>query len=403
MALIGEANSGAYSRADVDRKRKLAEMLMGDDFQAREPFGALAKALTGSRAGYENTQADIGERQGDQIMADLLKRKDWQGVMGSEWATPQNLAMASMLQGREWNQQDQQANWAREDARFAQQQAQPDWQTLESGGDVYRWNSKDPTATPGLFFDGPDAPKEPPRIEEQFDPATGLPTKKQWNPATGAWEEFGGVSAPKDPLVNVDVNNGGADDEFYKAAAKARGETFAGIEAAGIQAATKIGQINRLEQLLTGSPQGFEGGIKQLAGEFGIPTDGLDSIQSAQALINKMVPEQRTPGSGPMSDADLALFKQSLPRIINQPGGNDLIMQTLRGIAVYEQQTGEIASKVLNHEMTPAEGREAMKAIKNPLELFRASGGAAEAGAAPEGISPEEWAVMTPEERALWN
>jgi hypothetical protein len=104
-----------------------------------------------------------------------------------------------------------------------------------------------------------------------------------------------------------------------------------------------------------------------------------------------------------MSDADLALFKQSLPRIINQPGGNELIIQTLRGIAVYEQQTGEIASKVLNHEMTPGEGREAMKAVKNPLELFRASGGAAEAGAAPEGIAPEEWAVMTPEERALWN
>ena len=130
MALIGEANSGAYSRADVDRKRKLAEMLMGDDFQAREPFGALAKALTGSRAGYENTQADIGERQGDQIMADLLKRKDWQGVMGSEWATPQNLAMASMLQGREWNQQDQQANWAREDARFAQEQNQPGYRPM---------------------------------------------------------------------------------------------------------------------------------------------------------------------------------------------------------------------------------------------------------------------------------
>jgi hypothetical protein len=116
-----------------------------------------------------------------------------------------------------------------------------------------------------------------------------------------------------------------------------------------------------------------------------------------------MVPEQRTPGSGPMSDADLALFKQSLPRIINQEGGNKLIMQTLKGIAVYEQQTGEIASKVLNHELTPAEGREAMKAVENPLELFRKSGGAVEAGAAPDGISPEEWSVMTPEERALWN
>lgn len=125
MALIGEANSGVYSRADVDRKRRLAEMLMKDDFQAREPFGALAKALTGARAGFEDAQADQGEKQGNQIMADLLKSKDWQGVMGSEWATPQNLAMASMLQGREWNQQDQQANWAREDAQLADKQDDP--------------------------------------------------------------------------------------------------------------------------------------------------------------------------------------------------------------------------------------------------------------------------------------
>ena len=402
MAIIG-ANSGTYTKADADRKRALAKQLMGSDFRARNPLGALAMSLEGGLSGAYDKEASGAEAAGNKQIAELLAGKDYAGVMGNEWANPQQSALASMLQGREWNQQDQQANWAREDARFAQQQAVPDWQTLESGGDVYRWNAKDPNATPGLFFDGPDAPKEPPRIEEQFDPATGLPTKKQWNPATGAWEEFGGVSAPKDPLVNVDVNNGGADDEFYKAAAKARGETFAGIEAAGIQAATKIGQINRLEQLLTGSPQGFEGGIKQLAGEFGIPTDGLDSIQSAQALINKMVPEQRTPGSGPMSDADLALFKQSLPRIINQPGGNDLIMQTLKGIAVYEQQTGDIASKVLNRELTPAEGREAMKAVENPLELFRKSGGAVEAGAAPDGISPEEWAVMTPEERALWS
>ena len=402
MALIGEANSGAYSRADVDRKRKLAEMLMGDDFQAREPFGALAKALTGARAGYENTQADQGERQGNQIMADLLQNKDWQGVMASEWASPQNLQMASMLQGRDWQVSDRDAGWAREDARAAAEAAQPDWEFFDQGGDRYRFNAKDPNSRPEVFFDGPDPVPEAPQIEEAFDPVTGRPIKKQWGGASG-WQDFGGVAAPKDPLVNVDVNNGGADDEFYKAAAKARGETFAGIEAAGIQAATKIGQINRLEQLLAGSPQGFEGGIKQFAGEFGIPTDGLDDIQSAQALINKMVPEQRTPGSGPMSDADLALFKQSLPRIINQPGGNELIIQTLRGIAVYEQQTGEIASKVLNHEMTPGEGREAMKAVKNPLELFRASGGAAEAGAAPEGIAPEEWAVMTPEERALWN
>src|SRR5688572_27528299 len=99
MAIFGPSESGAYSRADVERKRKLAEALRSDSFQAREPFGALAKALTGARSGFEDTQAAEGEKKGNQIMADLLKSGDWQGAMGSEWANPQNLAMASLMQG----------------------------------------------------------------------------------------------------------------------------------------------------------------------------------------------------------------------------------------------------------------------------------------------------------------
>lgn len=401
MAIIG-ADSGSYTPSDVERKRKFAAMLLQGQQKAKEPFGALAQGLRGALSGWNEYEAGQAESKGRSAVSELLQSGDYTGALGNEWASPQQSAMASMLQGRDWQVADRREQNAREDARAAAAASRPDWQTFESGGDIYRSNANDPNSRPELFFDGPDAPPSAPEIEEAFDPITGRPIKKQWG-GTEGWQDFGGVAAPKDPLVNVDVNNGGADDEFYKAGAKVRGETFAGIEAAGIQAATKIGQINRLEQLLQSAPQGIEGGLKQVAGEFGIPTDGLNDIQAAQALINKMVPEQRTPGSGPMSDADLALFKQSLPRIINQEGGNDLVMQTLKGIAVYEQQTGDIASKVLNREMTPAEGRAAMETVQNPLELFRSGGSAAPSSAAPEGIDPEDWAVMTPEQRALWN
>jgi hypothetical protein len=174
MAIFGPSESGAYSRADVERKRKLAEALRSDSFQAREPFGALAKALTGARSGFEDTQAAEGEKKGNQIMADLLKSGDWQGAMGSEWATPQNLAMASLLQGREWEVGDRNASWAREDARAAAAAAQPDWQTIESGGDILRYNAKDPNSRPEMFFDGPEAAVEPVVINGQLvNPQTG--------------------------------------------------------------------------------------------------------------------------------------------------------------------------------------------------------------------------------------
>ncbi len=112
--------------------------------------------------------------------------------------------------------------------------------------------------------------------------------------------------------------------------------------------------------------------MKQAAGEYGINTEGLSDIQAATALINKMAPTQRQPGSGTMSDADLAPFKQSLPRIINQPGGNATIINTIRGISQYQVQMGEIADRVANRELSPAEGRAAIAALPNPLSGFKA-------------------------------
>jgi hypothetical protein len=139
---------------------------------------------------------------------------------------------------------------------------------------------------------------------------------------------------------------------------------FLSLEALG------LAQLDRMETLMASSPQGFEGMIKSFAGDFGIPTEGLDAIQATTAIINKMIPEQRQPGSGPMSDRDIELFKASLPRILNQPGGNQMIMNTLRGIAQYEQQQGRIAGAVLNREMSPVDGRKALMELQNPLSFL---------------------------------
>jgi flagellar protein FlgJ len=69
-----------------------------------------------------------------------------------------------------------------------------------------------------------------------------------------------------------------------------------------------------------------------------------------------------------MSDADLALFKQSLPRIINQPGGNQKIIGALKEINTYFIEEGKIASDVVNQKITPEEGARRMSELGNPLE-----------------------------------
>ncbi|ARO14436.1 flagellar rod assembly protein and murein hydrolase [Ketogulonicigenium robustum] len=259
----------------------------------------------------------------------------------------------------------------------------------------------------------------------------------------------GKVSAVGGGGTNVTVNNGGEIDQgkLYETLDKAIGDQFAGQITTGVQAQRNLARVDALEQMLQGAPGGFMAQAQMLAGNFGIQTEGLAPLQAAQALINAMVPEQRQPGSGPMSDADLELFKQSLPRLVNTPEGNAYIIATLRGLNGYDMQMGDIAQRVANRQITPAQAATLQSQLENPLANLRqqldVAGTAppaapslqpatalqsapqpeAEQGgyrpgrggtgntpsqrrnqtlAAPQGIDPSEWEYLTPEERALW-
>lgn len=192
--------------------------------------------------------------------------------------------------------------------------------------------------------------------------------------------------------TNVNVGEG---DKFYEKLDQKNAETFATMSDSGIQARAKLGQIDRLEGLFANVPQGVEGGLKKIAGDWGIAVgEGTSDIQAASALLEKMVPEQRAPGSGPMSDADIKMFRASLPRVLNQPGGNQLIFQTMRGIAEYEIKMGEIADMVADRaelpdgtKVTPAVGRKMVRELKNPLADYQI----------PEGSTPNEgWKEISP-------
>ena len=189
------------------------------------------------------------------------------------------------------------------------------------------------------------------------------------------------------------TTNVGEGDKFYENLDKKNAETFAAMSDAGIQARAKMAQIDRLQGLMENAPQGWQGALKQAAGEWGIATEGLSDIQAATALIEKMVPEQRQPGSGQMSDADIKMFRASLPRIINQPGGNQLVFDTIRGIAQYETQMGEIADKVADRVISPAEGRRMIREMKNPLENFKVPKGEATPNEGRKTATGATWSI----------
>lgn len=175
------------------------------------------------------------------------------------------------------------------------------------------------------------------------------------------------VESKRPPGTTVNI---GGENEFRKEVAKAEAKDFAAIKQSGFQAQRSARDINRLDTLLTKVETGGAAAFKQAAGNFGINTEGLTEIQAAQAIINKLVPAQRPPGSGTMSDADLALYKESLPRIINQPGANKEIIRSMREINNYLIEEGKIAALVTSGKISPEEGTRRIFELGNPIQEF---------------------------------
>ena len=186
-----------------------------------------------------------------------------------------------------------------------------------------------------------------------------------------------GKITPVSPGPTTVVSYGGEKrvSPIEEEGAKLMAKQFAEVVDQGAMAGRSLGTLQALENALQESPQGFAGVLIRTVGEFGIPMEGLDAVQATQALINQLVPAQRPPGSGSMSDTDVAMFKQSLPRLINQPGGNKRILDTMRAIVEYDQQRGIIAQNVLLGRITPEQAFEQYNALANPLAWVRTFGG----------------------------
>ena len=130
-----------------------------------------------------------------------------------------------------------------------------------------------------------------------------------------------------------------------------------------------LGQTNLLESLLNEAETGFGAGLASFVkNTFGIDVRN-DAAAAAEAILSQLVPGQRAPGSGTMSDADLALYRNSLPQISNKPGGNAIIIATMKSIAEYQYKMGQIAQKAfVDDNYTPQMAYADMANLPDPLE-----------------------------------
>lgn len=118
--------------AEVARRRRMAEALMQNQFQAQNPLGVFAKALQGGVGGFQAGQAANAERTEQQRLAAALKdpsglsNDQLMGLAGDSWANPQQTHMINALLGEREGDQNRNEQWAREDRFRAEDIARDD-------------------------------------------------------------------------------------------------------------------------------------------------------------------------------------------------------------------------------------------------------------------------------------
>lgn len=298
-------------------------------------------------------------------------------ALSNPYASQQEQQIASMLLGNQMQQQQ---------AMQAQQQAMQQRQEVAGSlginpalaGDADAWKAAIEQATRNrntvtvgnVVY---DANTGQPIIEGQRDPTSDIQNFEyaRQNGYGGSFADYQ-QEVKRAGATNISNVVGGEGDayqkKFWESMGSAEAKSFTDAMAAGDVARRNRLNLDRLSQLASSSPQGLEGAVTSTLADMGIKLDGSDKVEAMNSLISQLVPSQRPPGSGTISDADLALYKASLPRIINSPQGNQLILETLYAINQHDIAAAEIASLVSAGELKPAEARKEMRNLPNPFD-----------------------------------
>ena len=185
------------------------------------------------------------------------------------------------------------------------------------------------------------------------------------------------LRVPRTPGQQPEVIFGGqsnvADKEFDKTLGKGLADDFRAEVARFPATQQTLGKVNVMKQLSASIGQPgivnslAAGPLGRAARAVGLQPEQMASIESWTAMVSQMVPSQRPPGSGTMSDKDVDLFKESLPALAATKEGRDFILAQMEGIARYDEQRARIAQEVVTKRMTRAQAIDQMMQLPNPL------------------------------------
>lgn len=221
--------------------------------------------------------------------------------------------------------------------------------------------------------------------------------------------------------TNVTVNSGAGENAFQKSFGETQAKRYSGLIEQGDQASGLLGDVEALRelgtQIETGKGAQAIASLGPYARALGIDIEGLEAAEAYNAVVARLAPRLRVPGSGAQSDFELQQFMRSLPSLGNTPGGNAVIANTLEGVAQNQRAAADIARSAGMGEITRQEADKRLQALPDPFTAWRQQNGrspvqdsavpaqqaAPAPTAVPSGVDPQVWQFMTPEERALWN
>ena len=134
-----------------------------------------------------------------------------------------------------------------------------------------------------------------------------------------------------------------------------------------------IAELERLgDKIGTGGAAAIRGYFSRIGVDLGDASD----INAFEALVDRLAPQMRQPGSGSSSDKDVALFKSALPSLIRTPEGNRQILSTLKAMNKHRLKEADIADQVFDGTLTVPQGLRELRKLPSPLAGFKdAQGG----------------------------
>lgn len=171
------------------------------------------------------------------------------------------------------------------------------------------------------------------------------------------------------------------DNRAEGAEAKARGEGLGKrlntVADDGVEAQRDLITLQRMGQLSNAVDPGTKTALlEEIRNLTGITLDpNTDNVQAFKAAASYLAPRMRVVGSGASSDRDVAIFFRALPGLLGTPGGNQLALETLGGMAQARMDAARIAQSWQRGEIDAAEADKRMAQINDPFKAFKAKSG----------------------------